>query len=212
MLILASASIPRHHLLQQAEIPHEVIISHINEESFKFEDPNLLVKNLAIAKAKAVLSKLTKQKQNQGKDSHEKIVLGCDSIFLFENQIFGKPQSSEQAIERWKKMSSNGGHLITGHALLYKSRDLKESKGQLYDQLISGVITTQVIFSKLTKKEIKDYVKTGEPLNCAGGFALEGKGGVYIESIEGCYSNVIGLSLPWLRKSLKEIELIKNEF
>ena len=67
---------------------------------------------------------------------------------------------------------------------------------------IQQTVSSKVYFSKLQDEEIKNYVDSLEPLNCAGGFALEGRGGKYIEKIEGCYSNVMGLSLPWLRKSL----------
>ena len=205
MLILASASSPRHHLLLQAGIPHKVITSHIKEEDFQASDPNLLVKNLAFAKANDVLSRLCKQ-SSKGKEGISTIVLGCDSIFQFRKEIFGKPHNQEQAIERWERMSANSGYLITGHVLLYQSGHQKKHEEKIYTRSTEGVIKTRVTFSNLTTQEIKDYVMTEEPLNCAGGFALEGKGGMLIESIEGCYSNVIGLSLPWLRKSLQEIQ------
>ena len=128
------------------------------------------------------------------------------SVFVFEGEVFGKPQNKQQAIERWLRMSSNSGFLITGHAMLFEpSLSFAEREVLPLEGLISKVVTTKIEFSELTLAEIQDYVSTGEPFECAGGFALEGKGGMFIDRLEGCYSNVIGLSLPWLRKTLKEI-------
>ncbi|MFL0782381.1 MAG: Maf family protein, partial [Prochlorococcus sp.] len=90
------------------------------------------------------------------------------------------------------------GELHTGHCLILPTRS---ATGSLEQQL--EAVTTRVQFASLAKVEIEAYVATGEPLQCAGGFALEGRGGVFIERIEGCYSNVIGLSLPWLRRALQ---------
>ena len=93
---------------------------------------------------------------------------------------------------------------MTGYALKFRNSFSGENKKNLFDGLIQDVITTHVEFASITSEEINNYVSTGEPLNCAGGFALEGRGGMLISKIEGCYSNVIGLSLPWLRCALKK--------
>ena len=90
-------------------------------------------------------------------------------------------------------MASCSGSLLTGHCLL--PRD---------GQAIRVCVSTEVRFAPLTDSEIRAYVASGEPMQCAGGFALEGRGGLCIDGLDGCYSNVIGLSLPWLRKALKE--------
>ena len=98
-------------------------------------------------------------------------------------------------------MSGEFGFLHTGHTLLISTFDstLKVFK---VTKKIQKTVSSKVYFSKLQDEEIKNYVDSLEPLYCAGGFALEGKGGKYIEKIDGCFSNVMGLSLPWLRKSL----------
>ena len=128
-------------------------------------------------------------------------VLGCDSIFEFNGIAFGKPKDKEEAFSRWKRMSGEFGFLHTGHTLLLGNLDLS-AKVIRVSKEIKKTVSSKVYFSKLQDEEIKSYVDSLEPLYCAGGFALEGRGGKYVEKIEGCFSNVMGLSLPWLRKSL----------
>ena len=128
-------------------------------------------------------------------------ILGCDSIFEFNGRAFGKPSSKEEAYRRWSKMSGEFGFIHTGHTLLICTFD-STSKTLKVTKEIKETVISKVYFSRLQDEEIKSYVDSLEPLYCAGGFALEGKGGKYIEKIDGCFSNVMGLSLPWLRKSL----------
>ena len=98
-------------------------------------------------------------------------------------------------------MSGEFGFLHTGHTLLISTFE-STSKVLKVTKKIQKTVSSKVYFSKLLDEEIKSYIDSLEPLYCAGGFALEGKGGKYIEKIDGCFSNVMGLSLPWLRKSL----------
>ena len=128
-------------------------------------------------------------------------ILGCDSIFEFQGVAFGKPLNKKEAVNRWKQMSGGFGSLHTGHTLLIGTFD-STSKVLKVIKKIKKTVSSKVYFSELQDEEIKNYVDSLEPLNCAGGFALEGRGGKYIEKIEGCFSNVMGLSLPWLRKCL----------
>jgi len=128
-------------------------------------------------------------------------ILGCDSIFEFRGEAYGKPSNKEEAFIRWKKMSGKFGFLHTGHTLIIGNFD-SSSNIFKFSEIIKKTVSSRVYFSKLEDWEIKSYVDTNEPLYCAGGFALEGIGGKYIEKIEGCFSNVMGLSLPWLRKNL----------
>ena len=179
-LLLASASPARRRLLELAAIPHRVQVSGVDEEAITDPSPAQLVQKLAQAKAVAVAERLsTDDKLAWG-------VLGCDSVLEFGGEIFGKPADAAEAITRWQRMAGRSGLLHTGHCLLAKHLHL-------------ATVTTTVHFAPLTQAEIEDYVATGEPLQCAGGFALEGRGGMVIEKLEGCYSNVIGLSLPLLR-------------
>ena len=187
MLLLASASPARRRLLQQAAIPHRVQVSGVDESTIHDSDPTTLVQLLAKAKAAAVVSQL----QETGISA----VLGCDSVLVFNGVVFGKPADAQQAAERWRRMRGGWGELHTGHCLLAPA-----SNGAFSSRLTC--VTTRVLFSDLSDLEIEAYVNSGEPLQCAGGFALEGRGGSCVERLDGCYSNVIGLSLPLLRRWL----------
>jgi septum formation protein len=187
VLLLASASPARRRLLELAQIPHRVRVSGVDESSIENHDPALLVQQLALAKATAV---------SDGIDADISSVLGCDSLLLFEGEVFGKPQDAEEAAARWRRMAGGSGELLTGHALLVRSGENR-----------LACISTRVHFAAITEEEIQAYVTTGEPLHCAGGFALEGRGASLIAGLEGCYSNVIGLSLPWLRSVLRDSKM-----
>ena len=188
MLLLASASPARRRLLEQAAIPHRVQVSGVDEEAIRHPDPAQLVQLLARAKARAVAGTLPQAHA----DAPCMGVLGCDSVLVFDGTVFGKPRDPAEAIERWRRMAGGWGDLQTGHCLLAPADGSERV----------ATVTTRVQFAPLTDAEISAYVATGEPLQCAGGFALEGRGGALVERIEGCYSNVIGLSLPWLRRWL----------
>jgi len=192
MLLLASASPARRRLLEQAAIPHRVQVSGVDEEAIGHPDPVQLVQLLARAKAAAVL---------QGGLAPEiAAVLGCDSVLAFEGHVFGKPADAAEAIARWQRMVGGWGELHTGHCLLAAPGSAALMRSERLT-----TVTTRVQFAPLSRAEIEAYVATGEPLQCAGGFALEGRGGSVVERIEGCYSNVIGLSLPLLRRWLLEM-------
>lgn len=186
VLLLASASPARRRLLEQAGVPHRVRVSGVDEAQIHHADPAELVKLLAQAKAEAVHQAL-----DPVGDAEITAVLGCDSVLSFDGQVFGKPRGPGEAIERWQRMAGCCGSLLTGHCLI--------RRGQAD---VLACVETVVRFAPLNQAEIEAYVASGEPLQCAGGFALEGRGGLCIDGLEGCYSNVIGLSLPWLRTVL----------
>ena len=192
MLLLASASPARRRLLEQAAIPHRVQVSGVDEDAIHHPNPAQLVQLLARAKAQAVREALA-----DSADAGQAItaVLGCDSVLAFDGEVFGKPVDADEAIVRWERMAGCWGELHTGHCLL---------TGMGPGERLATV-TTRVQFAALSSAEIEAYVATGEPLQCAGGFALEGRGGALVERIEGCFSNVIGLSLPLLRRWLAGI-------
>jgi septum formation protein len=186
MLVLASASAARRRLLEQAAIAHSVAVSGVDEGAIAHADPHELVRQLARAKAMAVAAR-----QPEG------AVLGCDSLLLFEGEVFGKPADSDQAFQRWRRMAGGSASLLTGHCLVGG-----DASGGARERL--ATVATRLWFAPLSDGEIRAYVATGEPLHCAGGFALEGRGGALVERLEGCFSNVIGLSLPLLRRWLAE--------
>lgn len=182
--VLASASSARRRLLQTVGIEPTVAPSDFDESQIKLTDPYQLVQTLALSKAKTV--------------SHQfpsGLIMGCDSVLLINGNIYGKPRDEAEACNRWQEMQGNIGDLFTGHALIDNLQNRYTVKCQV----------TKVYFAQLSPQTIKAYVATGEPLKCAGSFALEGKGGLFVEKIEGCHSNVIGLSLPLLRQMIVEL-------
>ena len=195
MWLPAPASPPRRRLLEQAAIPHVVQVSGVDESRIQHRDPEQLVQRLAQAKAAAVKAAL-----NPECDPEITAVLGCDSVLVFDGEVFGKPADAEEAITRWRRMAGGMAELLSGHALLPGP-----AAPDAMEQARMACISTTLQFAALSDDDIQDYVATGEPLNCAGGFALEGRGGLYVDSIQGCYSNVIGLSLPWLRRQLSAL-------
>ena len=201
MLILASASQSRKKLLENSQIEFIQISSNFDEASIKDENISNLALELSFQKANSLVLNI-KKIEWPNKFSYSSVeILACDSIFEFKGKAFGKPSDKEEAYRRWEEMSGKFGFLHTGHTLLFCDFDLSSKVIRVFKKIKKTVIS-KVYFSKLKDNEIKSYVDSLEPLYCAGGFALEGIGGKYIEKIEGCFSNVMGLSLPWLRKSL----------
>ena len=201
MLILASASQSRKKLLENSQIDFIQISSDFNEALVKESDISNLALELSFQKANSLVLNIKERELPEELNCSSIAILGCDSIFEFQGKAFGKPAGKKEAFTRWKKMSGEFGYLHTGHTLLFGDFD-STSKVIRVTKKIKKTVISKVYFSKLQDKEIKSYVDSLEPLYCAGGFALEGRGGKYIEKIEGCFSNVMGLSLPWLRKTL----------
>ena len=201
MLILASASQSRKKLLENCQIKFIQISSNFDETSIKEKNIFDLALELSFQKANSLSENFQKISLLEGYNSGPFEILGCDSIFEFKGEAYGKPYDKEEAFIRWQKMSGEFGFLHTGHTLIIGNFN---STSNLFEisEIIKKTVSSRVYFSKLEDWEIKTYVDTNEPLFCAGGFALEGIGGKYIDKIEGCFSNVMGLSLPWLRKNL----------
>jgi septum formation protein len=191
-LVLASSSPARLALLRSAGIEPEIVLPETDEPALaaqaKLENPNLsaqeLVGLLAKAKAESVLHDLSTQGA---------LILGGDSALEFQGEVLGKPHEPEVALERWAKLSGNVGVLHSGHYLI----DNRDPANPVGAQMVSS---TKVFFSKLSSKEIADYVATGEPLKVAGAFTIDGLGGAFIDRIEGDSHTVVGLSLKVLRE------------
>ncbi|MGL5076208.1 MAG: Maf family protein [Waterburya sp.] len=182
--VLASASPARLKLLRMVGIEPIVCKSDFDEDQIQLEEAAELVTTLAKCKAETVVPQFS-----------DALILGCDSVLTVNDRIYGKPESPQIAIARWRGMRGRMGIIYTGHSLI----DLKQQR-----QIIRCGIT-KVYFADISDRMIEAYIATGEPLQCAGSFALEGKGGMLVEKIEGCHSNVIGLSLPLLRQMLEDL-------
>lgn len=191
VFVLASASTARLKLLRMGGIEPVIRVSNFDESQIQIDKGIELVQTLAQCKAQSVARQFSNA-----------LILGCDSVLEIDGKIYGKPESMTEAIENWQIMQGNVGMLYTGHALI----DLSKKR----QVLRCGI--TKVYFSSISRSTIESYVDTEEPLKCAGSFALEGKGGFLVDKIEGCHSNVIGLSLPLLREMLAELGYNITEF
>ena len=186
-IVLASQSSSHKRLLEGAGISPTVIISEVDEETefFNAMSPSDMVIALAVTKAHTVREKI----------GFPAIIIGCDSTFDVDGISFGKPETKSLARERAKKISGRSGLLHTGHCIIDTAQGRE----------IADRVTTKVTFSQLTDDEIEDYIETGEPLHVAGGFTLDGFGSPFIPSIEGDYTNVVGLSMPFLRSAMSQL-------
>ena len=191
-VILASSSSARLRLLKTVGINPIVMPSNFDESTIKLKEPRQLVETLAQAKAETIANSIMKEKLPEKQSN---LILGCDSVLVIEDQIYGKPNAKQEAITRWQKMRGQVGQLYTGHALI----DLSQNKTIVLCRM------TKVHFSHVNDQEIEAYVATEEPLKCAGCFAIDGIGGLFIEKIDGCHTNVIGLSLPLFRVMLNNL-------
>jgi septum formation protein len=189
--ILASASPARRHLLKTIGIQAEVEPSQFDESTIQTTNPINLVQTLAFEKARLV-----------AEHHSSALVLGCDSVMVLGDEILGKPKDRTEAIARWRQMRGQTGELYTGHALF----DLYQNRHMIRYQ------KTLVEFALISEHQIEAYVDTQEPLHCAGCFALDGKGGLFVAQIQGCHSNVIGLSLPLLRQMLADLSYDVTDF
>ena len=203
MLILASTSISRKNLLKNSDIKFIKLASFFDESLIIEKDIKDLALKLSFSKAEVIKNKIKEININEKLKLSSLVILGCDSIFEFKGKAFGKPKDKEEAYQRWLKMSASYGFLHTGHTLLFCEL-IDDSTKVILRKEVKKTISSKIFFSQMQNREISKYIDSLEPLNCAGGFALEGKGGKFIEKIDGCFSNVMGLSLPWLRKELLE--------
>jgi septum formation protein len=194
VLVLASASPARLATLRAAGVEPEVIVSGVDESQVRGLPPAELALQLAELKCAAV-ARLVSQRDDLPIGV---LVLGCDSVLELDGEAFGKPGDAEAARARWREMRSSSGVLHTGHAL-------HDTGGGTEGRVAAATASTVVHFADVTDEEIDAYVDTGEPLQVAGAFTIDGLGGAFVTGIEGDHHNVVGLSLPLLRDLLAEL-------
>ncbi|RZF06397.1 Maf family protein [Streptomyces albidoflavus] len=192
-VVLASASPARLGLLRQAGLAPEVIVSGVDEDALTADSPGALALVLAEAKAAAVALR---------PEAAGSVLIGCDSVLDLDGVALGKPADAEDATARWKAMRGRDGVLRTGHCAIDTASGRRAS----------ATASTTVRFGEPSDEEIAAYVASGEPLHVAGAFTLDGRSAPFIDGIDGDPGNVIGLSLPLLRRLLTELDLAITDF
>jgi septum formation protein len=170
-------------LVEVADVDEEALLAAMPHAS-----PAEKVTNLAAAKATSVARRI-------GEAHPDAVLIGCDSMLHIGGELVGKPGDPDSARRRWKAMAGGTGELVTGHAVL------RLADGEI-DRVAEGHAVTTVRFAEPSEAELEAYLATGEPLAVAGAFTLDGKGGWFVEGIDGDPSNVIGISLPLVRRLL----------
>jgi septum formation protein len=192
-LLLASQSPARLRLLHAAGIDADVLVSGVDEEAVDATRAETLSLVLARMKAEAVVNRL----RNSDRGGENLLVIGCDSVLEFDGQILGKPADDADATHRWERMRGHDGVLYTGHCLI----NLRSGE---HAEATAG---TRVAFADVTDAEIAAYVASGEPLHVAGAFTIDGYGSPFVSEITGDHTNVMGLSMPLLRRLLADLNV-----
>ncbi len=182
-IILASQSPRRKWLLEQIGLEFDIIPSNFDEDIENKKFSKKLIESLAYEKAKEVSERI----------GNEVLIIAADTVVILGNQILGKPTDEEDARQMLQKLSNKTHKVITAIAIIDKYED---------KTLINSKIS-KVKFKKLSDREINDYIKTGEPLDKAGSYGIQAYGSLFVEKVEGCYNNIVGLPLNLLAEMLK---------
>jgi septum formation protein len=182
-IVLASASPRRKGLLEQLGLQFEVEPSEYEEDIVPGSEPHEVAKRLSLGKARAAARK-----------HRSALIIAADTLVVIGDRILGKPHTNAEAREMLRALNGQAHLVITGFTIL----DTETGK------VLSRSVETRVHMRRLTLKEIDSYVRTEEPLDKAGGYAIQGRGAVLVERIGGDYSNVVGLPLSALAESLRE--------
>lgn len=192
-IILASASPRRRELLEQIGAAFEVCPS--NAEEIKTTSlPQEVVQELSLCKGREVFERT----------SGDVLVIGADTVVVFQDSILGKPADEAMARDMLLRLQGNTHQVYTGVTLLIREGGTERQK--------SFFEKTEVVFYPMSRKEIDAYVRTGEPMDKAGAYGIQGKSAVFVEKIDGDYSNVVGLPLARLYQELKQMGIDIKEW
>lgn len=187
-IVLASASPRRAEILRNAGLPFEILPGSIDETPLPAEPAHKYVLRLAREKSSAAARTL-------GETSEQALIVAADTTVAIGKEILGKPTSPEDARRMLRLLAGHTHEVLTGLSVTTTPGAAE----------ISRVETTRVTFLPLTDEDISYYISTGEPFDKAGAYGIQGIGGRYVERIEGCYFNVMGLPLSWLWRALREL-------
>lgn len=195
-VVLASASPRRKELLQRAGVAFEVLPA-TGEEIITGENPPELVMELAFKKAKEVAGKLA------AKDGGELLILGADTVVTYDGAVLGKPRDEADAVRMLSVLSGSTHSVFTGVALIY------QAKGT--ERVLNFYQETRVTMYPMSPGEIQAYVRSGEPMDKAGAYGIQGRGTVFIEKIAGDYNNVVGLPMARVYQEMKKLGVAISE-
>ena len=192
-IILASASPRRRELLEQLGVEFEIIPSQV-EEKMKSMEPSRMVMELSEIKAEDIYNRLSQEEKELS------TVIVADTVVAFEDQVMGKPQSSSEAIEMLSRLQNNTHQVYTGVTLIFR-----KGPGKVPSK-ISFFEKTDVTMYPISSDEIAAYVNTGEPMDKAGAYGIQGRGAAFIKEIHGDYNNVVGLPIGRLYQEMKRYQ------
>ncbi|HAR41543.1 MAG TPA: septum formation protein Maf [Bdellovibrionales bacterium] len=196
ILVLASSSPRRIDLLRQMGLDPQVLSPEVDESALPREKPAALVERLARLKAESVISPASRKFGSC-------IIIAADTIVVAPNRrdIFGKPENTSDAARMLRILQGQTHTVLTGYCIIGVKLDRKRDKGEL--QELSRVVTSKVTFRSLNSKDIQNYIRSREPMDKAGAYAAQGLGTSLIESIQGSYTNVVGLPVSELLTDLE---------
>ena len=200
-IILASASPRRKELLSKIVKEYKVIPSSFDEEKLKnnIKNPEELVKKLSYGKAKDILEKIL---ENNEVIEDEYTIIAADTIVYFEGEVLGKPKDENDAFNMLSRLQGNDNYVYTGMTVLIK----RKSKSNIKEEI--RVTESVVSMKKMNEKQIWEYIKTKDPLDKAGAYAIQGIGNKNIESFKGSFDAVVGLDIDKLKDILLKYEII----
>lgn len=191
-IILGSASPRRRELLTQIGAEFEVRVSD-KEEVYHSTAPEEIVKELALMKAENVASELSDEESLA-----DTVVIGADTVVVLDERILGKPKDEEDAAQMLRKLQGRSHEVYTGVAVLaYNSAG--------HRQTVNHAVETKVFVNEMTEEEIRAYIATGEPMDKAGGYGIQGRFAPFIDRIEGDYYNVVGLPVSYVYRTLRQL-------
>lgn len=186
MIVLASASPRRRELLRAAGVPFDAIPADVDEGLRPGESPEQHALRLAIEKAERVAA---------SRPGETRAVVAADTIVVIDGAVLGKPESPAGAAEMLRRLSGRTHTVLTGLCVIDPPSGRR----------LASVVSTGVTFAPLSEEEIREYVDSGEPMDKAGAYAIQGLASRFVERIDGCYFNVVGLPIPTLYRMLRQL-------